>query len=73
MGVSIYDILAKCVPVTGTSIMYLSSLLKDKICKTTFEAVSMANLLLRSSNLLPRPSNLLLRSGNLLYKCSCLH
>ena len=68
-----YDKLAECVPVMGTSDMYLSSFLKVKICKTTFEAVSMANLLLRSSNLLLRPSNLLLRFGNLLSKCSCLH
>ena len=50
-------ILAEYVPVTGTSIMYLSSFLKANICKITFEAVSMANLLLRASNLL-------LRSGN---------
>ena len=69
----LYVRLAECVPVTVTSIMYLSSLLKVKICKTTFEAVFMANRLLRSSNLFLRSSNLLLRSGNLLSKCSCLH
>ena len=42
-------ILAECVPVTGTSIMYLSSFLKVKIYKTTFEAVSMPTELSDSS------------------------
>ena len=48
-------------------IYYVSHIfLKVKICKTTSEAVSMANLLLRSSNLLLRASDLFLLSSNLL-------
>ena len=31
-----YNLLAECVPVTDTSVMYLSSFLKVKICKTTW-------------------------------------
>ena len=72
---SVTPVKAECVPVTGTSIMYLSSFLKVKICKTTLLnwscsiARELSGFLLQylCPNLLLRFTNLLL-----LLKCRCL-
>ena len=49
-----YNLLAECVPVTDTSVMYLSSFLKVKICKTTWLKLFpwQGSFQARSSNLL---------------------